>query len=98
MMEPLRQPPAGDDRAVVQESERLERTSSRAMARMRFAMPWHSTSGRHTDCYVATKLNLWRGLFPPELETQNMDKPELRHVAEDLIERPGNRLTGLRQT
>lgn len=55
--------------------ERLERTSSKAMVRMRFELCWESAAGRHTDCLVAPTLNLWRDLFPPELERQIMDKP-----------------------
>jgi SAM-dependent methyltransferase len=55
--------------------ERLEHTSPKAMARMRFELEWESDVGRHTDCFVATKLNLWRDLFPPELEAGIMDKP-----------------------
>ena len=50
------------------DNERLERTSQQAMARTRLELRWTSETGRHTDCLVAGKLNLWRDIFPPELE------------------------------
>lgn len=67
---PIDTEPTLDDGAVP-----LERTSSRAMARVRFQLRWESALGRHTDCLVATKLNLWRDVLPPELEAQVMDRP-----------------------
>ena len=53
----------------------LERTTSRANARMRFDLSWQSAVARHRDSFVATRLNLWRDLFPPELESSLLDKP-----------------------
>jgi SAM-dependent methyltransferase len=73
-MEPLSDR-AEIEAATEQPLQRLERTSSRAMARMRLALQWESAFAKHTDCYVATKLNLWRDVFPPELEHALMDKP-----------------------
>ncbi len=53
----------------------LERTGPRALARMRFDLDWVSPVGHHRDSLVATKLNLWRDLFPPALEMQLMNQP-----------------------
>ncbi len=53
----------------------LEHTSSHAMCAMRFDLEWRSEIARHTDCRVMPKLNLWRDIFPPELESQVLDKP-----------------------
>lgn len=53
----------------------LPTTSPGAIARVRFELSWESAVARHTDCLVATQLNLWRDLFPPELEVQVMGKP-----------------------
>lgn len=61
-------------------SARLERTSSRAVARMRLELAWDSGFARHRDCVVATKLNLWRDRFPPELEAGLLERPR-GHVA-----------------
>ena len=53
----------------------LELTHSHAMCAMRFDLQWQSEFARHTDTQVALKLNLWRDLFPPQLETELMSKP-----------------------
>jgi SAM-dependent methyltransferase len=55
--------------------ERPERTSTKSRTRIRFELDWESTHGRHTDCLVATTLDLWRDLFPRELEREIMDQP-----------------------
>ncbi len=70
---PLTLPPLD----ATDESERrpLERTSPQAMAAMRLDLHWKSQVARHTDSLYAPKLNLWRDLFPPELERQILDKP-----------------------
>lgn len=54
---------------------RPDRTSNQALARMRFDVQWCSSAARHTDCLVATDLDLSRDLFPPRLEAGAMDKP-----------------------
>lgn len=74
-MEPLPETLEGDTTMMDTAIDRLERTSPQAKARMRFALHWQSSIGRHTDCYVATKLNLWRDIFPPQLQVQVMDRP-----------------------
>ncbi|MCU0833366.1 MAG: methyltransferase domain-containing protein [Chromatiaceae bacterium] len=81
--------------ALPPEHRPLERTSPRAMARMRFDLRWESDRARHTDTYVATKLNLWRDLFPPELEAQIMDRP----VGHQVVHRfaPGELLPSWRE-
>jgi SAM-dependent methyltransferase len=73
------------------EHSRLERTSARAMARMRFDLSWESERARHTDSYIATKLNLWRDLMPPQLEAQVMDRPVGHRAAHRFA--PGELLT-----
>ena len=55
--------------------QHLDRTGSRAMTRMRLDIDWTSTVARHRDGFVASRINLWRDLFPPELDPQILDKP-----------------------
>ncbi len=54
---------------------RLERTSRRASARMRLELAWESGIARHRDCVVATRLDLRRDRFPPELEADLLERP-----------------------
>jgi SAM-dependent methyltransferase len=56
-------------------SSARERTGARSMVSMRFELRWQSAFACHCDCWVATKLDLWHDLFPPELEQAIMDKP-----------------------
>jgi SAM-dependent methyltransferase len=49
--------------------ERLEHTHPRATAAVALSLRWKSDEARHTDCYVANELNLWRDILPPELES-----------------------------
>ena len=63
-------------------SRSLELTHSHAMCAMRFDLQWQSEFARHTDTQVALKLNLWRDIFPPQLESELMSKPvghQFRH-------------------
>lgn len=60
---------------------RLEHTTSTALVRMRLDLTWESPLARHRDSLVATKLNLWRDLFPPQIEPLLLDKPR-GHVVE----------------
>lgn len=53
----------------------LERTTARDFAAIEFKLSWRSEHARHTDFYVANRLNLWRDYFPPELETAVVDQP-----------------------
>ncbi len=73
-----RHPDAADPK--YEPGSRLDRTNSRAMARMRLDLTWESAVARHRDSFVATNLNLWRDLFPPELEGDLLDRPR-GHVA-----------------
>jgi SAM-dependent methyltransferase len=73
-MQPMALSEEGETR-LTETGHRRERSSPKATARMRFELQWESNVGRHTDCLVATQLNLWKGLFPPQLETQIMEKP-----------------------
>ena len=75
--------------------ERLERTRPNAMARMRFALRWESQNGRHTDGLVANALNLWRDLFPSELEDRILDQPVGHSVSHRFA--PGELLPGWRE-
>lgn len=54
---------------------RLERTTSSSLVRMRLDLTWQSPLARHCDSLVATRLNLWRDLFPPQIEALLLDKP-----------------------
>lgn len=58
-----------------QTRSRVERTSSRALASLEFALHWQSEQARHTDLYVASPVNLWRDFFPPEIEAAVQDQP-----------------------
>jgi len=74
---------------------KLARTTSRSMASMELALAWRCENARHTECYVARKLNLWRDIFPPDVEADLLDKPvghKTRHVFE-----PGSVIPGYRQ-
>jgi SAM-dependent methyltransferase len=42
---------------------------------MHFDLDWVSSVARHRDSLVASKLNLWRDLFPPALEARVMNQP-----------------------
>ncbi|MFB1486627.1 MULTISPECIES: methyltransferase domain-containing protein [unclassified Thiocapsa] len=53
-----------------------ERTSTQALARIRFDLHWQSDDAIHTDSRIATRLDLRRDPFPPDLATEIMD----RHV------------------
>jgi len=65
---------AASPRASGRDTERqpLDRTGPQAMAALRLDLHWASDTARHTDSLFAGKLNLWRDLFPPELEQQIM--------------------------
>jgi SAM-dependent methyltransferase/FKBP-type peptidyl-prolyl cis-trans isomerase 2 len=68
---------AASPQASGREAQRqpLEQTGPQAMAAMRLDLHWQSTAARHTDSLFAGKLNLWRDIFPPELERQVMGQP-----------------------
>ncbi|WP_040731910.1 methyltransferase domain-containing protein [Thiocapsa marina] len=53
-----------------------DKTSIQTPARIRFDLHWQSEDAMHTDSRVASRLALCRGLIPPELEAEIMD----RHV------------------
>lgn len=44
------------------------------MVSMGFTLEWQDEHARHTSCLHAEKLNLWREIFPPEIELQLLDK------------------------
>lgn len=69
------------------EVRRLDRTSRNALIRARFDLHWESARARHTDSLVVNKLNLWRDLFPPQIEGGLLDRP--RGHALDHRFRPG---------
>ncbi len=75
--------------------EKLERTHGHAMASMSFTLGWQSEAARHTDCLVADKLNLWRDVLPPAIESDLMDKPRGHVAAGDFP--PGELLPDHRQ-
>jgi len=55
--------------------DRLERTTGTALIRARMDLTWQSARAHHRDTLVATKLNLWRDLFPSPIDAQILDKP-----------------------
>lgn len=61
-------------------ASRLEMTSREALCAMRFDLHWRSEHATHTDSQISQKLNLWRDIFPPELETDVLDR-RVGHVA-----------------
>ncbi len=65
---------------TIKAGEKLERTHGHALASVSFALGWQSEAARHTDCLVASKLNLWRDILPPGIESGLLDKPR-GHVA-----------------
>ncbi len=52
-----------------------ERSSRHSLCAMRFDLQWRSQHALHTDSQVSQKLNLWRDLFPQQLEEGVLDKP-----------------------
>jgi SAM-dependent methyltransferase len=68
-------------------TEAIERTNGHAMCAMAFSIAWESGNIRHTDQFVARKLDLWRDILPFEMEPDLMDKPA-GHVAHHIF-RPG---------
>jgi SAM-dependent methyltransferase len=73
----------------------LELTHAHAMCAMRLDLAWESEFARHTDTQVALKLNLWRDIFPPTLESQMMSKP-IGHVISQAFE-TGRLIEGYQQ-
>lgn len=49
--------------------QRVERTTGRSMVALEVALAWQSDAARHTDVLVAPKVNLWRDLASPVLES-----------------------------
>ncbi len=75
--------------------EKPDRTHGHAMASMSFTLGWASEAARHTDCLVVDKLNLWRDVLPPAIQSGLMDKPR-GHVAAGGLP-PGELLPDYRQ-
>ncbi|UCC57048.1 MAG: methyltransferase domain-containing protein [Gammaproteobacteria bacterium] len=87
---------AQDNTAVVPQTHpRLERITSRSMAAMQFDLSWESATARHTECHVATKLNLWRDIFPPEVEADLIDQPAGYRVHHEF--KPGSVISPYRE-
>lgn len=83
---------APDDRDQLRH---LEHTTSTCLARMRLDLSWRSTNAHHCDSLIATKLNLWRDLFPPQIERQLLGKPRGSEIQHDF--RPGELTSPWRQ-
>ena len=73
----------------------LDRLSSNALAGMRFDLGWQSAIARHTDSFASARINMWRDIFPPELEAQLMGMPVGHCVRHDFP--PGGLLTPWRE-
>ena len=67
--------PEADETVVAGARHHLERTTSGAITRMRFELQWFSSAGRHTDCFVASSIDLRRDILPPEIEPQILGQP-----------------------
>jgi SAM-dependent methyltransferase len=78
-------PPAEivDDRSPSNDARPLARSSRQAICAMRFDLSWRSAQARHTDSQVSQKLNLWRDIFPPELEAGVLDRPVGHRTSRD---------------
>ena len=55
--------------------QRVDVTSGRSVVALEVALGWESGIARHTDVQVAQKVNLWRDVLPPFLETGLVGKP-----------------------
>jgi len=62
---------------------RLPRTTPQAMAALRLDLGWSCESARHTDSLYAAKVNLWRDLFPPQLEQAILGQPVGHRTSHD---------------
>lgn len=86
--------------AVVPEEESstrtLERTSNQAMISVRFTLQWEHQGIKHTDHFYAPKLNLWRDIFPPEIESEMMDKASGHSVTASF--KPGDLIEGYQKS
>jgi SAM-dependent methyltransferase len=80
----------GDVMTMAPIQDQPERTNAQTLARIRFDLRWQSEDATHTDTRVATRLDLRRDLFPPELEAEVRDRP-VGHVATRRFE-PGTLL------
>ncbi|MEJ2455861.1 MAG: class I SAM-dependent methyltransferase [Candidatus Thiodiazotropha sp.] len=57
------------------ETDQPARSSRHTLCAMRFDLQWRSQHACHTDSQVSQKLNLWRDIFPPQLEEGILDQP-----------------------
>ena len=64
-----------EERLESDPDRRLEMTTDDAMCSMRLDLHWKSEFAHHTDCQVVRKLNLWRDIFPSEIESELISKP-----------------------
>ena len=55
--------------------DRVERTSARSMVALEVALGWESETARHTDVHVAQKINIWRDVSSPVIETGLVGQP-----------------------
>jgi hypothetical protein len=74
----------------------LERTDPKAVAAMRLDLHWQSAAARHTETLIAPKLNLWRDIFPSELEPEVIGQP-VGHRASHTFA-PGDLVPSLQET
>ena len=55
--------------------QRVEVTTGRSVVAIELALGWDSGVARHTEVQIAQKVNLWRDVLPPFLETGLVGKP-----------------------
>jgi SAM-dependent methyltransferase len=53
----------------------LARTHRHAMVSLAWTLEWDSAEAHHADRLVSQKLNLWRDIFPPPLDSALLDRP-----------------------
>jgi hypothetical protein len=52
----------------------MMRINSESMVDMIFHLKWKSEFAMHTDGYQASRINMWRDYFPPDLLGKIMDR------------------------
>lgn len=70
MIEPLIDMLAVSDDTETHANDKLTHVNNHAMAAMTLTLTWHSERVHHTDSLVIPKVNMWRDIFPQDLEAQ----------------------------
>ncbi|MDH3776752.1 MAG: hypothetical protein OER59_06810, partial [Desulfobulbaceae bacterium] len=46
----------------------MKKLESSSLASMEFALNWQSAEAKHSELYYASNVNMWRDIFPAEVE------------------------------